>query len=97
MIVTCHNCMTRLQLDDTKVPARAFSVRCPKCQQLINAQAPQEPAQRDALAAVGDVPPSGRTQKEAGATPVVPAAPPAAPAPAEAPAPDSSEGDLLRV
>ena len=58
MIVTCPNCTMRLQLDKAKVPARAFSVRCPKCQQIINAQPPAAQSQRDALAAVGDLPAS---------------------------------------
>jgi len=67
MIVTCTNCTTRLQLDDAKVPARPFSVRCPKCQQIINAQPPAPQAQRDALGAVaGGVPVSTRAQAEAG-------------------------------
>jgi predicted Zn finger-like uncharacterized protein len=70
MIVTCPNCTTRLQLDDAKVPARAFSVRCPKCQQIINAQPPAPQAKRDALAAApGGVPVSTRAQGEAGAVP----------------------------
>ena len=38
MIVACSNCTTRLQIDDAKVPSRAFTVRCPKCQTLIEAQ-----------------------------------------------------------
>jgi len=75
MIVTCHNCTTRLQLDDSKVPARPFGVRCPKCQEIINAQ----PAQRDALAAVGDVPASGRVRREPDAAPVAQVAPPEPP------------------
>jgi len=82
MIVTCPNCTTRLQLDGAKVPARPFSVRCPKCQQIVNAQPPvPAAAQRDALGAVGDVPASARPQQEttiATATPLeadVPAAP----------------------
>ena len=65
MIVTCPNCTTRLQLDGAKVPARPFSVRCPKCQQIVNAQPPaSSPQQRDALAAVGDVPSSAKPQQE---------------------------------
>ena len=40
MVLTCSQCNARLQLDDAKVPARAFSVRCPKCQASINAQPP---------------------------------------------------------
>jgi len=90
MIVTCPNCTTRLQLDASKVPSRPFSVRCPKCQQLINAQPKTEPAQRDALAAVGDVPASARPQPEAaGAT--------AAPLISEVPAPPDAQDDVLRL
>ena len=91
MIVTCPNCTTRLQLDASKVPARPFSVRCPKCQQIINAQPPAPTASRDAMAAGGDVPVSSRTQLEAAATAAAPLADEPAPA-AEAPA-----EDLLRV
>jgi predicted Zn finger-like uncharacterized protein len=71
MIVTCPNCTARLQLDGAKVPARPFSVRCPKCQQLINAQPPETPAARDALGAGGDVPASARAQPEAAPAPLV--------------------------
>ncbi|HEX8186940.1 MAG TPA: zinc-ribbon domain-containing protein [Pyrinomonadaceae bacterium] len=92
MIVTCPNCTTRLQLDGAKVPARPFSVRCPKCQQIVNAQPPAAaaPQQRDALAAVGDVPASARPQQETAA---------AAPAPLIGEVQDSPEGheDVLRL
>ncbi|HEX8116825.1 MAG TPA: zinc-ribbon domain-containing protein, partial [Pyrinomonadaceae bacterium] len=73
MIVTCPNCTTRLQLDGAKVPARPFSVRCPKCQQIVNAQ-PPAPAtpQRDAVTAVGDVPASARPRQETAATVAAP-------------------------
>src|SRR5918995_1052210 len=64
MIVTCHNCATRLQLDDAKVPSRAFTVRCPKCAQIVNAQPPAGEQQGSALAAVGDLPASSRAQQE---------------------------------
>jgi predicted Zn finger-like uncharacterized protein len=44
MVINCQQCSARLQLDDAKVPSRAFTVRCPKCQHIINAQPPaQEP------------------------------------------------------
>lgn len=86
MIVTCHNCTTRLQLDDSKVPARPFGVRCPKCQEIINAQ----PTKRDALAAVGDVPPSGRTRREPDAAPVAQVAEPEPAVAAVAAAPTAS-------
>ncbi|MDX6692418.1 MAG: hypothetical protein QOF02_21 [Blastocatellia bacterium] len=40
MIVICSSCSTRLQLDEAKLPARAFTIRCPKCQNIINGQPP---------------------------------------------------------
>jgi predicted Zn finger-like uncharacterized protein len=59
MVITCQQCSARLQLDDTKVPSRAFTVRCPKCQHVINAQPPAPtttaPGAGGALA-VGEVP-----------------------------------------
>ncbi|HEX8557394.1 MAG TPA: zinc-ribbon domain-containing protein [Pyrinomonadaceae bacterium] len=96
MIVTCPNCTTRLQLDAAKIPARPFSVRCPKCQQIINAQppTPTPTSHRDALAAVGDVPSSTRPQ-EAAAAPV--AAPPLAEAVAAPPPPPDPQDELLRL
>ncbi|MBD0373139.1 MAG: zinc-ribbon domain-containing protein [Pyrinomonadaceae bacterium] len=50
MIVVCTHCSMRLQLDDAKIPARAFTVRCPKCQNIINAQPPASEAAHGALA-----------------------------------------------
>jgi predicted Zn finger-like uncharacterized protein len=50
MIVVCTHCSMRLQLDDAKVPARAFTVRCPKCQNVINAQPPASESAHSALA-----------------------------------------------
>jgi predicted Zn finger-like uncharacterized protein len=40
MIIVCSTCATRLQLDDAKIPNRAFTVKCPKCQTMINGQPP---------------------------------------------------------
>ena len=96
MIVTCPNCTTRLQLDDAKIPTRPFSVRCPKCEQIINTQPPQQPAQKDALAAVGDLPASTRAQQEMSAT-RVPVIGGDAPEQAAGAAPASAEGELLRL
>jgi predicted Zn finger-like uncharacterized protein len=42
MVIICQQCTARLQLDDTKIPARSFTVRCPKCQHMINAQPPAQ-------------------------------------------------------
>ncbi|MET0623839.1 MAG: zinc-ribbon domain-containing protein [Pyrinomonadaceae bacterium] len=99
MIVTCPNCTTRLQLDASKVPARPFSVRCPKCQQIINAQPPAPTAARDALAAVGDGPASARPQQEVAAAPAAPLMPEAAAAAATTTnaAPEPQADDLMRL
>ncbi|HYE15788.1 MAG TPA: zinc-ribbon domain-containing protein [Pyrinomonadaceae bacterium] len=103
MIVTCTNCSTKLQLDSAKIPSRQFSVRCPKCQQIINAQPPAAQSARDALGAVGDLPATTRAQKEATAT--APAAPvvradsaPQARTPSQ-PAPPTADagGEALRL
>ena len=40
MIVICSNCSTRLQLDEAKLPSRPFTIRCPKCQSIINGEPP---------------------------------------------------------
>ena len=72
MIVICTNCSSRLQLDKAKVPARPFSVRCPKCQQIINAHPPAAQPQQGAVAAVGDLPVSTRSQQEMSAKPSAP-------------------------
>jgi len=95
MIVICPNCTTRLQLEASKVPSRAFSVRCPKCQHIVNAQPPAQTSQRDALAAGGDLPASARTPQQGGG-----AASAATPATAEPQANDSAaapESEVLRL
>jgi len=35
MIIRCDNCSVSLQLDEAKVPGGSFTVRCPRCQNLI--------------------------------------------------------------
>ena len=37
MTIVCQSCSTRLQIDDDKAPAGAFTVRCPKCKSTVNA------------------------------------------------------------
>lgn len=54
MVIICQQCTARLQLDDTKVPARTFTVRCPKCQHIINAQPPAQTNEHGALGLSGD-------------------------------------------
>ena len=35
MQANCTNCQQRIVIDDAKVPDRAFSVKCPKCQTVV--------------------------------------------------------------
>ena len=92
MIVTCPNCTTRLQLEASKIPSRAFSVRCPKCQHFVTAQPPAQTSQRDAVAAGGDMPASARQQNGASAPAAIPTA--AEPQANEA---SGDEADVLRL
>ena len=38
MIIRCDSCSVSLQLDESKVPSGTFSVRCPRCQNLLRVQ-----------------------------------------------------------
>lgn len=44
MIIRCDNCSVSLQLDDAKVPGGSFTVRCPRCQNLIRANGKEKSA-----------------------------------------------------
>jgi len=35
MIIRCDSCSVSLQLDESKVPGKNFTVRCPRCQNLV--------------------------------------------------------------
>ncbi len=35
MIIRCDNCSVSLQLDESKIPNKLFTVRCPRCQNMI--------------------------------------------------------------
>lgn len=61
MVITCQQCSARLQLDDTKVPSRPFTVRCPKCQHIINAHPPATASDNSALG-LNDLPASGQSR-----------------------------------
>ena len=38
MIIRCDNCSVSLQIDESKIPGGNFSVRCPRCQNMIRVQ-----------------------------------------------------------
>jgi predicted Zn finger-like uncharacterized protein len=48
MIIRCDSCSVSLQLDDAKVPKGNFTVRCPRCRNLIRVQGnnPASPVQQ---------------------------------------------------
>lgn len=68
MIIACTHCSMRLQVDDEKVPARSFTLRCPKCQNIVHADPPVEPHHEGALM-VGNSPASGHPRFESPAPP----------------------------
>ncbi len=73
MIITCTNCSMRLQVDDEKVPARPFTLRCPKCQNIVHAQPPAAAiAQETSDVIVGHPPASGHQPLDAPAPPFKP-------------------------
>ncbi|MCS6874890.1 MAG: zinc-ribbon domain-containing protein [Pyrinomonadaceae bacterium] len=49
MIIRCDSCSVSLQLDETKIPKGNFTVRCPRCQNLIRVQANQSASPVDHL------------------------------------------------
>lgn len=58
----------RLQVDDEKVPARSFTLRCPKCQNIVHAEPPMTSYNESALKA-GHSPASGHPRFESPAPP----------------------------
>lgn len=41
MIVNCENCSAALQIDEKKAPTDRFTIRCPKCQNLVRVVIPK--------------------------------------------------------
>src|ERR1043166_6501158 len=37
MIIRCDKCSVSLQIDESKVPTGSFTVRCPRCQNMLRA------------------------------------------------------------
>jgi predicted Zn finger-like uncharacterized protein len=56
MILVCSQCASRLQLEDAKVPARPFTVRCPKCQSIIQGQPAASANEQQSGLTVGETP-----------------------------------------
>ena len=52
MIIVCHKCDSRLQVDEAKMPLQPFVIRCPKCHSSVDSGLPS-PAPEPVAAAVG--------------------------------------------
>jgi predicted Zn finger-like uncharacterized protein len=53
MILVCQKCATRLQVDEEKMPARPFNVRCPKCNSMVPSGTASPASEHSALAVGG--------------------------------------------
>lgn len=53
MIIACQKCSARLQVDETKVPSNSFTVRCPKCNSVVEAGSPNPSTELSATAVGG--------------------------------------------
>jgi predicted Zn finger-like uncharacterized protein len=93
MQANCPNCSQRIVIDDAKVPDRAFSVKCPKCQTVV--KFPGKGAAPPTIA-VAAAPATGTfaVPPAPGAFPAV--TPTAGPA-AEAPAAESGPSEEMRA
>jgi predicted Zn finger-like uncharacterized protein len=49
MIIVCQKCDSRLQVDETKVPARPFIIRCPKCNSSVDCVFPNPVLEQSAI------------------------------------------------
>ncbi|HEV7745717.1 MAG TPA: zinc-ribbon domain-containing protein [Pyrinomonadaceae bacterium] len=53
MIIICQKCDSRLQLDEARVPARPFVIRCPKCHSSVDSGFPNPAAEQNSAVAAG--------------------------------------------
>ena len=62
MIIRCDNCSVSLQLDESKIPSGNFTVRCPRCQNLIRIQ----PGAKSTVQQMAENPPAPALPEGAG-------------------------------
>ena len=62
MKLTCPHCQNILQLDDAKVPAGQFKIKCPKCTKIITSQKDASQAAESAAASIPERIESGDDQ-----------------------------------
>ena len=63
MIIACQKCASRLQVDETKITSRPFTVRCPKCNSSVDGGS-ASPAVEQSAIAVGGSPATGNPRFE---------------------------------
>lgn len=63
MIIVCQKCAARLQVAETKIPSRTFTIRCPKCNSNVEC-AQASPAVEQSAIAVGGSPATGNPRFE---------------------------------
>jgi predicted Zn finger-like uncharacterized protein len=63
MIIVCQKCDSRLQVDEARVPARPFVLRCPKCNSSIDSGLPIAPEEQSA-GAIAEIPSSENVRFE---------------------------------
>src|SRR5262245_29845184 len=56
MITVCQNCQARIQLDDAKMPPLPFSIKCPKCNNIVSLNGNSSPASQKSGLAMGNSP-----------------------------------------
>ena len=50
MIIICQKCSSKLQVDETKIPARPFIIRCPKCNSSVDSGGTTPAVEQSAIA-----------------------------------------------
>ncbi|MDQ5846282.1 MAG: zinc-ribbon domain-containing protein [Acidobacteriota bacterium] len=70
MIIVCQKCSTRLQVDDTKIPAGQFAIRCPKCNSSLDSSSSSPTTEQSATAVGGSPATSQRRSEQSKAAPL---------------------------
>jgi predicted Zn finger-like uncharacterized protein len=63
MIIVCQKCGSRLQVDETKIPSRPFTIRCPKCNANVDCTSGNPAVELSAIA-IGASPATGNPRFE---------------------------------
>lgn len=63
MIIVCPKCSSRLQVDEMRIPSKPFTIRCPKCNNSVDANA-ATPATEQTAVSIGASPSSDNPRME---------------------------------